>query len=118
MLPRSSHKDALVKDRVQQISKHIWKGSQSSLDVPALKVIDRVNDQCLKALDYRTYLLIKKSRRYDDDETNELHHITRTFSNWMKDRNFSGKNLMSINSFLQYVKYSCDACDIYESAAM
>lgn len=74
---------------------------ESFLNVPGRKLIWTVDDSFLKNLNYRTYLLIRKSVRYRDDVAKEVHRMTSKTAVLIKNRTVSGAHFLSIFHFLQ-----------------
>lgn len=95
-----------------------FKNQRVSQDIPDLKVTEPENNTFYTALNCRTYRLMKKSTTYDAYVTDELHRMTEKTAVHMKNRTFSGENLMSIMAFLQELKRAYDACNIHGGAAM
>lgn len=91
---------------------------ERELDVPGFKVIVPVNERLAAAVEYRYYLLLKKSSYFDDDATHERQNMAKKIVIQLKDGIFSGKNLMLIFAFLQELKSTCDVCRIHEHPAM
>lgn len=57
-----------------------------------LKAIEPVNDLFRKAVDYRTYRLIKQLARYDDYIAHELHRMVKKKPPQIKNRKLSAKD--------------------------
>lgn len=68
--------------------------SYSRVDQPSddrdLTAIRAVNELFADEIDYRDYIFIEKSARYDDEVANELKKMTKKSALHMKDRTFSG----------------------------
>lgn len=69
------------------------------LNVPGLAVIRPVNKLFANVVYHRSYRLIKKSTRYENDVADELSKITKETAVQMKDRNFPGNDSVSIIFF-------------------
>lgn len=91
---------------------------EKELDVPGIKVIEPVNDHFEAEIDYQNYRLLKKTFRYDDNVAHELYKMAKKIAVYLKDRTFSGKELISVIAFLLEFKLACDACKMHESKAM
>lgn len=68
--------------------------------VPGPAVVRSVNKQLEDAVDYRNYRLSKKSSRYENEVANELNKMTKNIAVQMKNRSFSGKDSVSIITYL------------------
>lgn len=62
--------------------------NENPSDVPGLVVIQPVSELFSNAVDYRNYLLIKKSAWDDHDLANKLSKMTRNIAVQMKNRIF------------------------------
>lgn len=82
---------------------------ENPADALGVKVIKLVYELFTNAVHYQNYRLIKNSKRYDDDVTNELNKITKKSAVQMKDQTFNDKEFLSIIAFLKDFKVAWDA---------
>lgn len=87
-------------------------------NVSGMVVIKLVNKPFTESVEYRTYSLVKKSTRYDDDVVNELNMMTRKTSVQRKVQTVNGKDPVSITTFLQDVEAAFNPCSIHAGIAM
>lgn len=64
-----------------------------------LNVLEPVRNLLRRGVNYLRYCSIKQSRRYDDGVAHELHGMKKKSVSQMKDRTFSGKDVMSVTAF-------------------
>lgn len=90
-------------------SRQLTLKSEIKLDVPGLKGIEPINDRSAAVVNYRSYCHLNKSSRNDEDVAHELHRIVKRIGLQMKHYTFSGKEFMSVITFLQDLKSASSA---------
>lgn len=78
--------------------------SKYQSNAPGITVIKQENELFANAVDYRNYLLIIMSARYEDVVANELNNMTKKTAVQMKNWTFNGKDPVSIAAFPQDFK--------------
>lgn len=70
------------------------------------------------AVDYRSYRVIRKSPRYEDNVASEILEMREKVAVYMKDQALNGKDSILAINFLTQFKGACDSSAIREGTAV
>lgn len=83
-----------------------------------MEVIRPLNDMYRKAVDYQTYQLLNTRLRYYKTTAKSTRKMSKNIPVQMRNLMFNGHDPIPILSFLESIKFACDANDMHEVAAM
>lgn len=86
--------------------------------VPGMVIVKPVCELFTRAVDYRSYHLIKKWTWYNSDLVNEVNKLTKKTNVRMKDQTLNRKDPVSIIAYRQNFKATCNASSKHEGMAI